>query len=164
MRTPLTIAALLVIATIGGSVALAQQAPVEVAEPAAPAPISVPAQPPTEDPAREGAYGYLTGEQLARRGGYEPSASAGASSAGSSATVTITAYVLPVRTIVVDRSGEVSSIVTNTTSTDAREAMYVARLGDHGGRQLPIDAELWGKVRTALAAASEGPGVIYERG
>jgi len=75
--------------------------------------------------------------------------------------VTITATVLPMVTIQLDRSGKLASIVSNTPERDARSVLFGARAAD--GSTRAISPALWAEVRAALAHAKAGTGTIWSR-
>jgi hypothetical protein len=133
--------------------------------PAAPkaAPFHAPAVAPREDAAHALSYGFRSSDAIAAAmSGAAPAPRSGGSAAGgSSATVTITATVLPVVTIVVDESGNVVELVTNTPRRDARGVLYVVRTGSTSGANVALDRATWADARSALAAAHAGTGTIW---
>lgn len=156
--------ALITLATLVVSAGVASAAQQQGGDPAAPAAaqgpaarISVPAAPPAADPAHPGMSGYVTAARLARA--MTPPASEAPAGSG---TITVTAIVLPVRTIVVE-GGEVTSIWTNTDKLGARDTLYVFRDGARDGDVVPLTPALWAQARTAFAHAVEADadGRIY---
>jgi hypothetical protein len=74
--------------------------------------------------------------------------------------MTVTAVVLPVRTVVVDDDGAVEEIWSNTEDLDGTHSLYVIRSGAIDGPFVALDTSIWGNVRLALAQASAGSGRI----
>lgn len=128
----------------------------------APAPFRAPAAQPLEDAAQPGSYGFRTSQSIASDFQSAPTEPQPAST-GTSATVTITATVLPVVTIVVDEAGEVVELFTNADSRNARNVMYLVRRGAIDGDRVVLDAATWASARAALANAHEGTGTIWSR-
>lgn len=124
------------------------------------APMHAPAAMPRPDATHDGAYGYRPSTSIARP--YEGGADAGAaapSSGGASATVTVTAVVLPVVTIVA-KDGEVQEIWTNTDDRRPGQALFAVR-EELGGPATELDAETWAAARAALLEARAGTGRIW---
>lgn len=155
---PIAIATAVLVAAFAG-VASARLTDAGSSQPA-PAPFDVPAKLPTEDATHPGAYGYRTSDAIAAK--YQDAAPASAShSGGASATVTVTATVLPIVFLVVDESGDVVRIATNSPDRDANEVLFVARVGSETGEPRALDAALWTSARPALAEAHAGTGTIW---
>jgi hypothetical protein len=125
----------------------------------APAPFAAPATLPGEDSAHPGSYGFRTSDAIASR--YDTSAPSTPAASGGSATVTVTATVLPVVFIVFDEDGTVAKLVTNSPERDARGVLYLPRAGSETGTSVELDADAWAAARAALAAAHEGTGTIW---
>jgi hypothetical protein len=114
---------------------------------------------PTEDVAHPGSYGFRSSDAIAA--GYDSAAPASVASSGSSASVTVTATVLPVVFIVTDDSGVVTKLITNSPDRDADGVLFLPRAGGETGDAVKLDADTWAAARTALAAAHAGTGTIW---
>lgn len=155
---PIALATAVLVAAFAG-VASARLAGDADAGPA-PAPFDAPEALPTQDATHPGSYGFRTSEQLAapfEQAG--PASSTGGT--GASATVTVTAVVLPVVFIVVDEAGAVTRIVTNSDDRDARGVLYLPRIGSEDGEPVELDEATWAEARAALADAHEGTGTVW---
>jgi hypothetical protein len=157
---PIALAAAVIVATFAG-VASARLTVLEpVAAPAAP--FTAPVEAPAADPAYPGSYGFSTSDELAAAITDDvPAAGTPSASGGASATVTVTATVLPVVFIVVDDDGAVTALFTNTPERDARGVLYLVREGAEDGEPRELDSSTWAQARVALAAAHEGTGTIW---
>lgn len=123
------------------------------------APLSLPAQTPKPLGKHDG-YGYRSVDWLARSvGGGTTEPGAQAKTAGASATIVVTATVLPVRTIVV-RGGSVLKITTNSPDRRAHTALYVVREGTESGPARPLTPRIWRDARTLARTARAGVGTI----
>lgn len=127
------------------------------------APFRAPVALPAADAAQPGAWTFRSSDAIGRdmeraAGG---AAAEPAGTAGAGATVTITAVVLPVVFIVVDESGDVTELVTNTEERDARAVVYLVRAGAPEGDSVTLDARIWAQARAALAEAGSGTGTIW---
>lgn len=118
---------------------------------------------PIEAAQHPGAYGFRSSAAIAASlaDAPTPADSPARTSAGASASVTVTATVLPVVTIVVDSSGDVIELVTNTPERDPRGVLYLVRTGTSSGPAAVLDSATWADARAALAAAHEGTGTIW---
>lgn len=123
------------------------------------APMVAPAALPAEDAAHPGSYGFRTSAAIARR--YERPAVGAQPSGGASATVTVTATVLPVVFIIVDGSGDVTELFTNSPDRNARGVLFLIRRDSTSGPAVELDAETWAAARTALRSAGAGTGTIW---
>jgi hypothetical protein len=86
----------------------------------------------------------------------------GASGGGfASATITVTAIVLPVRTIVVGDEGHVSEVWSNTDDLNGRHSLYVVRAGSITGPTIELTTDIWADARVAMRSADEATGRIY---
>lgn len=116
---------------------------------------------PREDAAQPGTYGFRTSQSIAARMTAADSTHA-APAADGGATVTVTAIVLPVVTIVADTGG-VHEIWTNTPSRDPRGVLFAVREDIEGGETHPLDAATWAEARAALAQARAGTGKVWSK-
>lgn len=164
----LLLAALAAALLVGASVGVASARLADGSSPSAVTardPFIVPATPPAADPTQDGAWGFRTARELAAELQPASSGSAATPSAapagGASATVTVTATVLPVVIIVVDRSGDVTELVTNTEDRGAGDALFIVRRGSAGGEPASLDAATWADARAALRQAAAGTGRIW---
>lgn len=124
------------------------------------APFHAPAAMPRPDRAQPGAWGFRTSDALARDiSGASSAPSAPAASGG--ASITVTATVLPVVFLVVDRAGHVRSITTNTEARDATGVLYLVRSGSTSGAARPLTPATWRSARAALAHAHAGTGTVW---
>lgn len=160
LLTALAIA--LIVGTCAG-VASARIAHDEATPAAARAPfLETPVAMPLEDPSQPGAWGFRDSDELAADIAAPRAAThAGASSSGAAGTVTVTATVLPVVFIVVDDSGSIVELFTNTPDRDARTVLYVVREDTISGSRRDLDASTWAGARAALAEAGPGTGSIW---
>ena len=125
--------------------------------------VDVPAAVPPRDATHAESYGYRPSEAIARRmQRAEAAASGGASAAPvGGGTVVVTAFVLPVRTIVVDSAtGLVTEIWSNTTDRHARDSMYMVREDSLAGATRNLDAAIWKQVGSLLARSNRATGRI----
>lgn len=123
------------------------------------APMVAPAAMPAEDASHPRSYGFRSAVQIAGR--YEQPGAAPQPTSGASATVTVTATVLPVVFIVVDGSGNVSELVTNSPDRDADGVLFLVRRDATSGEALELDADTWADARAALRSARAGTGTIW---
>jgi hypothetical protein len=161
----LLVSLLSLVAIIVATPALANQlASDTVSEDQPAAAISVPAALPTSR-GSDGAYGFMSIDALARLvgGGSTPSSGGNVANSGdaSSASITVTATVLPVRTIVVSANGTLKEIWSNTNDLDGRHSLYIVRVGTSSGSTTTLDSGLWAEVRAALRSADEPTGRVY---
>lgn len=155
---PAALATAVLVASFAGvaSARLATDAP----RAAKPAPFRAPAAQPRADSAQPGAYGFRTSNAIATD--FQPAQPAGQPAAGgASASVTITATVLPVVTIVIDGSGDVVELFTNTEERVATDVLYLVRRDSIDGERGTLDADTWADARRALAQAHAGSGSIW---
>lgn len=153
--------AALAIALVAGSFAgVASARLANDVEPAADrAPMMAPAKLPVEDAAHPGSYGFRSSASIASR--YAQPDAAEETSGGGAATVTVTATVLPVVFIVVDDSGDVVELVTNSHDREAADVLFLPRRGSTSGPAVALDAATWADARAALGAARAGTGTIW---
>jgi hypothetical protein len=121
--------------------------------------VTLPAQPPRPDAVQEGAYGYQSSARIAAGMQADAAPGSGAAATGSSATVVVTATVLPVRTIVVE-DGRVTGVWSNTGDLRARESLYSVRDGSLDGPVTTLSPEVWAQARTLLARSNVATGRI----
>ncbi len=165
MRRLLPIAlATSVFVSVGAGVASARFANDGPAAPKA-APFHAPAALPREDASQPGSFGFRTAATIAAKlegaPAPAPASAPRAATSGTSASITVTATVLPVVMIVVDETGDVIELVTNTPERNARDVLYLVRSGSASGAGAPLDAATWADARAALAAAHAGTGTIW---
>jgi hypothetical protein len=125
------------------------------------APLVAPAAMPSASGTHPGSYAFRSPDAIGAEisGAAEPRGSA--SSGGGSASIAVTATVLPVVIIVVDKAGDVTQLFTNTDERSARDVVYLVRRGDESGEAAALDADIWADARTAMKSAAAGTGAIW---
>lgn len=124
------------------------------------APMRAPATLPTEDAEHPGSYGFRSSAAIASR--YEqPAAAPAQASSGAGATVTVTATVLPVVFLVVDGSGDLVEVFTNSPDRKADDVLFLVRRDSPSGAPVTLDVDTWADARVALGAARAGTGSIW---
>jgi len=117
--------------------------------------LQLPVAPPRLVDAQHASYGYQSINQLSAT----VAAGASASTDAGPGTVTVTAIVLPVHTIIVHH-GAILSIYSNTPDSSAASSLWVGRADTIDGATLVLDAQLWAQVRARLAHTRAGIGKI----
>lgn len=127
-------------------------------------PVRLPHGVPSAASGQPGAYAFTPVARIAAS--LAPARPARASShsaapSGASASVTVTATVLPVALVVVDRSGAVRSVTINTPDRDGRHLLFAVRRGSVDGVPVAITAATWPVVSRALRATGSGLGTVW---
>lgn len=127
------------------------------------APFRAPAAMPRADRSQAGALTFRSSQSIGAKIQRDAApAGRSAASGGASATVTVTAVVLPVVIIVLDaETGDVAELVTNTFERDASSVVYLVRVGDPEGEAAPLTSAAWSQARAAMADAVAGTGSIW---
>ena len=122
------------------------------------APLRAPAALPERDATNQGyVYGFRTSAQISATMEARDAARAARSGTRSApiggGNITVTARVLPGIVVELDRAGHVQQLTSNTPERDIRNVLFV----------LPraLDAATWSEIRSALARAGAGTGVIW---
>jgi hypothetical protein len=126
------------------------------------APFRAPALMPTADVAQPHAWSFRSSEAIGHELERQAPAAPNALAAAGSATVTVTAVVLPVVIIVLDpKTGDVDELFTNTDQRDARGVVYLVREGSEDGTIAELTPAIWAQARAGLAHADAGTGSIW---
>lgn len=127
------------------------------------APFHAPATLPRPDASQPGAYVFRPAAAIAAglQRGAGSRAPAAAHAGGASATVSVTATVLPVVIIVLDDSGQVVELFTNTEQRSATGVVYLVRHAEPDGPRAALTADAWASARAALRRAAAGTGTIW---
>ena len=145
---------------IGSGAISAAQRNHDAADAAGSQAVVVPHAMPRRDAEHPSSYGYRTSAQLAAAMGGAPKSASTPAPTSSGTSVTITAIVLPVRTIVV-RGGHVREIWSNTSDRDPTAALYTVRQDRVTGAVVALTPAIWREARAALADADTSTGRIF---
>lgn len=122
--------------------------------------VNLPVDTPAADDQHAHTYGFRSSNKIAAalRGG-ERSATPADSGASAGATVTITATVLPVRTIVV-RDGRVTQVHSNTSDLEGTRSLYQVRTGSIAGESVTLTDSVWLQARQMMRRSDVAIGRI----